>query len=63
VGIRPRRRLSLIDRGLEIRGRAETVAVEEPLMQGFSHEVIRIHPRRVIAWNLDGPGPNIRDVR
>ena len=32
-------------------------------MQGFSHEVVRIHPRRVIAWNLDGPGPNIRDVR
>lgn len=50
-------------RGLEIRGRAETLAVEEPLMQGFSHEVIRIHPRRVVAWNLDGPGPNVRDVR
>ena len=50
-------------RGLEIRGRAETLVVEEPLMQGFTREVIRIHPRRVIAWNLDGPGPNIRDVR
>jgi pyridoxamine 5'-phosphate oxidase family protein len=32
-------------------------------MQGFSNDVIRIHPRRVIAWNLDGPGPNNRDVR
>jgi NADPH:quinone reductase len=50
-------------RGLEIRGRAETTVVEQPLMQGFTNDVIRIHPRRVVAWNLDGPGPNIRDVR
>ena len=50
-------------RGLEIRGRAETLVVEQPLMNGFTNDVIRIHPRRVIAWNLDGPGPNIRDVR
>jgi NADPH:quinone reductase len=50
-------------RGLEIRGRAETLVVEEPLMHGFSNDVIRIHPRRVIAWNIDGPGPNVRDVR
>jgi len=49
-------------RGLEIRGRAETFVVEQPLMDGFSNDVIRIHPRRVVAWNLDGPGPNIRDV-
>ena len=32
-------------RGIEIRGRAETVT--EP------HELIRIHPDRVIAWGLD----------
>ena len=50
-------------RGLEIRGRAETLVVEQPLMHGFTNDVIRIHPTRVIAWNLDGPGPNIRDVR
>ena len=50
-------------RGLEIRGSAETLDVEEPLMDGFTKDVIRIHPRRVVAWNLDGPGPNIRDVR
>ena len=50
-------------RGLEIRGRAETLVVEQPLMPGFSKDVIRIHPRRVIAWNLDGPGPNNPDVR
>jgi len=32
-------------------------------MNGFTNDVIRIHPRRVIAWNRDGPGPSIRDVR
>jgi pyridoxamine 5'-phosphate oxidase family protein len=32
-------------RGIEIRGRAETVT--DP------HELIRIHPDRVIAWGLD----------
>jgi NADPH:quinone reductase len=52
-----------LGRGLEIRGRAETLIVDHPLMNGFTNDVIRIHPRRVIAWNLDGPGPNIRDVR
>ena len=31
-------------------------------MNGFTNDVIRIHPRRIV-WNLDGPGPNIRDVR
>jgi pyridoxamine 5'-phosphate oxidase family protein len=31
-------------------------------MGGFSSEMIRIRPRRIIAWNLDGPGPNFRDV-
>jgi NADPH:quinone reductase len=49
-------------RGLEIRGRAETLVVEQPLMQGFTNDVIRIHPRRIVAWNLDGPGPNTRDA-
>jgi NADPH:quinone reductase len=50
-------------RGLEIRGRAETLVVEQPLLHGFTNDIIRIHPRRIVAWNLDGPGPNIRDVR
>jgi pyridoxamine 5'-phosphate oxidase family protein len=49
-------------RGLEIRGKAELVMVDEPLMFGFSNELIRIHPHRIIAWNLDGPGPNARNV-
>ncbi len=33
-------------RGIEIRGDAETVAEPEPR--------IRIHPRRIISWGLDG---------
>ncbi|MCW2917494.1 MAG: pyridoxamine 5-phosphate oxidase [Actinomycetia bacterium] len=40
-------------RGLEIRGRAEALADQPPPMPGFSGELIRIHPRRVLAWGLD----------
>lgn len=47
-------------RGLEIRGQAELLVVEPPLLDGFSHDVIRIHPRRILAWNIDGPGSNFR---
>ncbi|HEX6447082.1 MAG TPA: PPOX class F420-dependent oxidoreductase [Streptosporangiales bacterium] len=50
-------------RGLEIRGRVEIVRLATPLFDGFSNETMRIHPRRILAWNLDGPGYNIRDVR
>jgi pyridoxamine 5'-phosphate oxidase family protein len=51
-----------LGRGVEIRGWAETLEGEQPLMNGFTNDLIRIHARRVVAWNLDGPGPNIRDV-
>ncbi|GAB3500793.1 PPOX class F420-dependent oxidoreductase [Amycolatopsis cihanbeyliensis] len=50
-------------RGIEIRGVAEILHGVPPLMEGFSDELLRIHPRRIVAWNLDGPGPNARDVR
>ncbi|GAB3988486.1 PPOX class F420-dependent oxidoreductase [Actinoallomurus acanthiterrae] len=50
-------------RGLEIRGVVEILRLDRPLMPMFSDEVIRIHPRRVIAWNLDGPGLHARTVR
>ena len=50
-------------RGLEIRGRVEILEVEEPLMFAFSNDVLRIHPHRIIAWNIDGPGYHTRDVR
>lgn len=51
-----------LGRGLEIRGRAEIRYGQRPLMEGFSTEILRIHPRRIIAWNLDGPGTNARNA-
>lgn len=48
--------------GVEIRGRVEIVRLAVPLFTGFTHEALRIHPRRIVAWNLDGPGYNGRDV-
>ncbi|MCO6006284.1 PPOX class F420-dependent oxidoreductase [Actinoallomurus purpureus] len=48
-------------RGVEIRGRAETMIVEEPpLAPGFfSNEVIRIQPRRVNSWHIDPDHPDL----
>jgi pyridoxamine 5'-phosphate oxidase family protein len=40
-------------RGVEIRGRAEAVDDETPPMVGMSRQLIRIHPDRVISWNVD----------
>lgn len=40
-------------RGIEIRGRAETLTGQEPPMPGFSGELIRIHPRQIFSWGLD----------
>jgi pyridoxamine 5'-phosphate oxidase family protein len=39
-------------RGIEVRGRAEIVALDPPLLAGFSSETLRIRPHRVIAWNI-----------
>ena len=44
-------------RGIEIRGRAEIVILDPPLVAGFSGATIRIRPRRIIAWNLGELGP------
>lgn len=49
-------------RGVEIRGLVEILHVERPLMEGFSNDLLRIHPRRVVAWNIDAPGSNNRNV-
>ena len=49
-------------RGLEIRGHAELVSVDQPLFDGFSSEALRIRPRRILSWNVDGPGPRNRNV-
>jgi pyridoxamine 5'-phosphate oxidase family protein len=39
-------------RGLEIRGDAEALTGQTPWLPGFSPELIRIHPRRIVAWGL-----------
>jgi pyridoxamine 5'-phosphate oxidase family protein len=53
-------------RFLEIRGRAETVTLPAPPMpeSGLSAQIIRIHPRRVISWNVEPgqPGLRTRDI-
>jgi pyridoxamine 5'-phosphate oxidase family protein len=52
-------------RGVEVRGTAEALTGQEPPMRGFSNEIIRIHPRRIISWGLGesaGYRPNSRTV-
>jgi pyridoxamine 5'-phosphate oxidase family protein len=39
-------------RGIEVRGQAEIVTLDPPLVAGFSSETLRVHPHRVIAWNI-----------
>jgi pyridoxamine 5'-phosphate oxidase family protein len=39
-------------RGIEIRGTAEVLAAD-PMRPGFTADLIRIHPARVLAWGLD----------
>jgi pyridoxamine 5'-phosphate oxidase family protein len=41
-------------RGIEIRGRAEAVEDAEPPMNGFSRELIRIYPERILSWGFEG---------
>jgi pyridoxamine 5'-phosphate oxidase family protein len=51
-------------RGVEIRGRAEVLTVDVPPVapDHFSRDIIRVHPRRVITWNLEARGSTARDV-
>jgi pyridoxamine 5'-phosphate oxidase family protein len=50
-------------RFLEIRGTAETVADAVDDATGhLAPEIIRIHPRRVLSYNVDGPGLRVRDA-
>lgn len=44
-------------RGIELRGLAEIVTPDSAHTAAFSHEAIRIHPRRIIAWNIGEFGP------
>ncbi len=42
-------------RGIEIRGRSEALPEGgQTVVQSFSPELIRIYPKRIIAWGLDG---------
>jgi pyridoxamine 5'-phosphate oxidase family protein len=49
---------------LEIRGTAEAVTGTTPTDAHLAPEIIRIHPRRVIAFNVDpdDPGLQTRDI-
>ena len=51
-------------RCLEIRGTAEALEGQEPAMPGFSGEVIRIHPTRILGFGIDSQteGMSARDV-
>jgi pyridoxamine 5'-phosphate oxidase family protein len=50
---------------LEIRGHAETAIGPEDPTGHLSPEVIRIHPRRIVSFNIDpeNPGFEARDLR
>ncbi len=51
-------------RGIEIRGTAE-ILTADALRPGFTADLIRIHPARVLAWGLDTDAfaaPHARDV-
>jgi pyridoxamine 5'-phosphate oxidase family protein len=43
-------------RCLEVRGVAEALTEQDPPNSYMSHEVIRVHPRRVISWGLGADG-------
>jgi pyridoxamine 5'-phosphate oxidase family protein len=52
-------------RGVEIRGDAEALTGQEPYGPGFSGEIIRIHPRRIVSWGVESEEmyrANARDV-
>jgi pyridoxamine 5'-phosphate oxidase family protein len=40
-------------RGIEIRGRAETLTGQRPPYPYYSREVIRVHPERIISWGVE----------
>jgi pyridoxamine 5'-phosphate oxidase family protein len=47
-------------RFLEVRGVAERVSIEPPPAVGLSPQIIRVHPRRVISWNVDPDHPGLQ---
>ena len=49
-------------RGIEIRGIGTALASAGSTESGLSGDIIRITPRRIVAWGLDSPGTTARDV-
>jgi pyridoxamine 5'-phosphate oxidase family protein len=51
-------------RFLEVRGRAETATADQAPFPGAGRDIIRIHPRRVLALNIepDQSGLQVRDL-
>jgi pyridoxamine 5'-phosphate oxidase family protein len=51
-------------RGVEVRGTAEALQGVAPPITQMSHEVIRVHPKRIISWGVDTASPSMsgRDV-
>lgn len=49
-------------RFVEVRGRAERAIDERAAGDGLSAHVIRIHPRRVVSWNVGGEGMRTVDL-
>ncbi len=44
-------------RGIEIRGEAEVLETGgKDIRPNFDAEMIRIHPRRIVSWGIDGQG-------
>jgi len=50
-------------RFMEIRGAAEQVKLKDAPLSDSSRWIIRIRPRRVVSWNVAGPGMHAADVR
>jgi pyridoxamine 5'-phosphate oxidase family protein len=50
---------------LEVRGTAEALTSEQPADSPLAPEIIRIHPTRIVAFNVDPhrPGFYARPVR
>lgn len=72
VGVRPQVAFTVDDvpdpsagadgvRFVEIRGVADQVQLDSSSQPGLSSWIIRIHPRRVVSWNVAGPGLHSAD--
>jgi pyridoxamine 5'-phosphate oxidase family protein len=50
-------------RMVEVRGKAEVLGDGGPsVREGFSPELIRLHPSRIVSWGLDGEEGSARSV-